>query len=229
MYFVDNTEHLFRWDNKAKKLTEMMALQEINFPMIPDYAFIMPGGPEKLLLCSLSEDMLQIFSLSEEEYQPEDEIRMANLRVSNSDYILSTATEYSYAHWNCPISTESAEEQADAFRNRIMAEIAAGKGPDLMLVSADDMVILAEKGVLLDLTELIPAETMEQLFPCVIQDGTVDGKMVGLTTNIMIDTMFTADVTWPGSPGAWTNFCSCWRRTKSGSGPYRNIMFPLRP
>lgn len=204
LYYVDSTRHLFRWDDKEKKLTELMDLAEINFPSGPDlFAFLLPGGAGRLLLCSLSTEMFQIFALSEEEYHPEDGIRMSVLRDSHINYQLDTAVEYNFAHWNCPISTEEAERnEEDAFRNRIMAQIVAGKGPDLMLVSAEDMVILAEKGALLDLTELIPEETMEQLFPCVIQDGTVDGKMVGLTTELMIDTMITADSTWSGE--SWT-------------------------
>ncbi|MCM1058643.1 MAG: extracellular solute-binding protein [Firmicutes bacterium] len=207
LYLVDNTQHLFRWDNKAKKLTDMMSLQEINYPAGPNFAFLIPDGQDKLLLGALSPQMLQVFSLSEEEYQPEDEIRMAVLWDSAANYIMEGAAEYSYAHWSCPITTESAEEdQEDAFRSRIMAEIAGGKGPDLMLVSADDMAILAEKGALMDLTELIPEETLEQIFPCVIREGTVDGKMVGLTTGIMIDTLLTADTLWPGESWSLEEF-----------------------
>lgn len=203
LYYVDGTRHLFRWDDREKMLTELMDLAEINFPLGPDFAFILPGGAGKLLLCSLDTGTLQVFTLSEEKYYPEDEIRMSVLRDSNTKYTLEAAVEYTYAHWNCPISVEKAEQsEEDAFRNRIMAQITSGKGPDLMLVSAEDMVILAEKGALLDLAELIPEETMQQLFPCVIQDGTVDGKMVGLTTQLMIDTMITADAAWSGE--SWT-------------------------
>lgn len=192
---MDN-RHLFRWDQKAKKLTDMMSLGEINFPVGPEYAFLLPGGQGKLLLCALGTDMFQVFCLSEEEYQPEDEIRMAVLYASSVDYTLDAAVEYSYAYWSCPISTERAEEgEEEAFRNRVMAQIAAGEGPDLMLVSAEDMQILAEKGALMDLTELISEETMEQLFPCVIEDGTVDGKLLGMTMRLWVDTMITADGT----------------------------------
>lgn len=199
LYYVDNTRHLFRWNKKTQCLTDMISLQEINFPFIPDYAFLMPGGSGRIILCSLSMDMLQVFDLSEEEHHPEDEIQMAILWPSNTGYITEMGVEYNYAHWNCPLSMEEVEEdERDAFRNRIMAQITAGKGPDLMLVSAEDMVILAEKGALMDLTELIPADTMEQLLPCVIQDGTVDGRMVGVTTDILIETMITADAMWSG-------------------------------
>lgn len=203
LYYVDGNRHLFRWDDREKKLTDMMDLTDINFPTRPDFTFILPGGAGRLLLCSLSTEMLQAFALSEEERHPEDEIRMSILRESSAEYKLETAAEYNYAHWNCPISTERPEKnEEDAYRNRIMAQIAAGKGPDLMLVTAEDMLLLAEKGVLLDLAELIPEETMGQLFQCAVQDGTVDGKMVGLHTELMIDTLLTADATWSGD--SWT-------------------------
>ncbi|MCM1194071.1 MAG: extracellular solute-binding protein [Butyrivibrio sp.] len=230
LYLVDNSRHLFRWDNKAKKLTDMMSLQEINYPVGPDFAFLMPDGQDKLLLGALSSQMLQVFSLSEQEYQPEDEIRMAILRNSSTDYILEGAVEYSFAHWSCPITTESAEEdQEDAFRNRIMAEIAGGKGPDLMLVSADDLAILEEKGVLMDLTELIPEETLEQIFPCVIQEGTVNGKMVGLTLDLMIDTMLTADVTWPGETWNLEEFMQLLEEHEEWELPIQEYIVPITP
>ena len=108
LYYVDGTNHLFRWDDREKKLADMMDLAEINFPRLTDFTFILPGGAGRLLLCSLSTEMLQVFALSEEEYHPEDEIRMSILRNSNTGYKLETAVEYSYAHWNCPISTEMA-------------------------------------------------------------------------------------------------------------------------
>lgn len=203
LYYVDGTGHLFRWDSGEKKLTDVMDLTEVNFPVGSDFAFVLSNGEAGFLLCSLSAEMLQVFTLSEEERHPEDEIRMAILRDSNTNYKLETAVEYSYAHWNCPITTEKAERnEEDAFRDRILVQLGAGQGPDLMLVSAQDMLTLAEKGVLQDLAELIPRETMEQLFPCVVQDGTVDGKMVGLSTELMIETLLTADATWSGD--AWT-------------------------
>lgn len=203
LYYVDGTGHLFRWDKGEKKLTDVMNLAEVNFPVGSDFAFILSNGEGGLLLCSLSKEMLQVFALSEEERHPEDEIRMAILRDSKTDYKLQTAVEYSYAHWNCPITTEKAERnEEDAFRDRILVQLGAGQGPDLMLVSAQDMLTLAEKGVLQDLAELIPRETMEQLFPCVVQDGTVDGRMVGLSTELMIETLLTADATWSGK--SWT-------------------------
>lgn len=203
LYYVDGTGHLFRWDSGEKKLTDVMDLTEVNFPVGSDFAFVLSNGEAGFLLCSLSAEMLQVFTLSEEERHPEDEIRMAILRDSNTNYKLETAVEYSYAHWNCPITTEKAERnEEDAFRDRILVQLGAGQGPDLMLVSAQDVLTLAEKGVLQDLAELIPRETMEQLFPCVVQDGTVDGKMVGLSTELMIETLLTADATWSGD--AWT-------------------------
>lgn len=185
LYYVDGANHLFRWDDREKKLTDMMNLTDINFPRDPSFTFILSGSAGRLLLCSLSTEMLQVFALSEEERHPEDEIRMSILRESSAEYKLETAAEYNYAHWNCPISTERPEKnEEDAFWNRIMAQIVAGKGPDLMLVTAEDMVILAEKGVLLDLAELTSEETMGQIFQCAVQDGTVDGKIAVLFVSL---------------------------------------------
>lgn len=229
LYYVDN-KYLFRWDRAAKKLTDLIPLEEINFPTGSGQAFLLPGGQGRLLLCALGTNMFQVFCLSEEEYQPEDEIRMAVLKPSGLEYTLEAAVEYSYAHWNCPINTERAEEgEEEAFRNRVMAQIAAGEGPDLMLLSAEDMLILAEKGALMDLTELIPAETMGQLFPCVIENGTVDGKLVGMMTRLYINTMITADNTWPGDSWNLDEFLQLLEAKEEWNRPIGEYILYLDP
>ena len=230
LYLVDNSRHLFRWDNQAKKLTDMISLQEVNYPSMPVFSFLMPEGQDKLLLGALSMDTLQIFTLAEEEYQPEDEIRMAALWNSGTGYTLEGAVEYSFSHWSCPITTESPEEdQEDAFRDRIMAQIAGGKGPDLMLVSANDLVILAEKGALTDLTELIPEETLEQIFPGVIEEGTVNGKLVGLPEALMVRTLLTLDDTWPGETWNLEEFMQLLEEHEDWDLPIQEYPVPYAP
>ncbi|MBD5529894.1 MAG: extracellular solute-binding protein [Lachnospiraceae bacterium] len=80
--------------------------------------------------------------------------------------------------------------------DNLMNQIVAGDAPDMMIVSAETMQILYEKGMLADLSDAIPAELREQVFDCVWQAGTIDGKLTGLTTSIGAHTMLVSRDVW---------------------------------
>ncbi|MDE5747533.1 MAG: extracellular solute-binding protein [Acetatifactor sp.] len=80
--------------------------------------------------------------------------------------------------------------------DNLMNQIVAGDIPDMMIVPAETMQILYEKGVLADLSDAIPTELREQVFNCVWQAGTIDGKLTGLTTSIGAQTMLVSRDVW---------------------------------
>lgn len=85
-----------------------------------------------------------------------------------------------------------------------MAELAAGKGPDMLCLWADDerLRTLYEKGVLADLTGLVPKETLDQVFPGILEAGSVNGSLVGLGVSGMAATMVTSNELW--QQDSWT-------------------------
>ncbi|MCM1025359.1 MAG: ABC transporter substrate-binding protein [Roseburia sp.] len=90
---------------------------------------------------------------------------------------------------------ESATQGAEDFRTRIMAELAAGKGPDILYVSRSDLEILHDAGLLADLREVLSEETLEELLPGVIGLGTVDGELAGMPGGVQVEgLMVSADV-----------------------------------
>lgn len=58
------------------------------------------------------------------------------------------------------------------------------------------MYTLYEKGALADLTDSIPEDTREQVFSCVWNAGTIDGKLTGLTTKISTHSILVSDKVW---------------------------------
>lgn len=99
---------------------------------------------------------------------------------------------------NMLFECESNAADADTFRTQVVAELVAGGGPDILYVSRADMKILQEKGLLLDLGELLPGETLEKLLPGVIEMGTIDGKLVGLAPSVRAEGMAVSSDTWTG-------------------------------
>lgn len=89
-------------------------------------------------------------------------------------------------------------EDASESRDRIMAELVSGKGPDMLYVTMEDMYMLDEKGLLLDLDELIPGELREELLPGALGLGTaVSGTLKGVPVVVWSDTLVVSRETWP--------------------------------
>lgn len=101
----------------------------------------------------------------------------------------------SLANPNFQYEYEQASDQ-DA-RDKILAELAQGKGPDLMFVSQEDLYILEEKGVLLDIGELIPRRLQEELLPGALEIGTVGGRLLGVPAAVRAKTLVVAGDIWP--------------------------------
>lgn len=128
--------------------------------------------------------------LSEEPVQKADAIRVVDL-VGNglgSRQVSECAALVSRKDLNQTILYQKAGQDtsmdAETFRTQIMTDLMAGDGPDILYVSYADMKHLQELGLLSDLSSLIPQETLEGLWPGVINMGTIDGKLAGLPGNI---------------------------------------------
>ena len=181
---------------------ELAEIYDIGVSTMTNYVGLLCDSEGDVLVCFLEGSSLGIIVLSDEEVQTAEEIRMAYLEPEGPRYSVRLASDYSREHADCPIKTEQNGGDKEAFRNRILMELAAGKGPEMMWVSKEDMAILAEKGALMDLKELIPADIYEQLFSFAVQDGTIDGKMVGVAPWYSLHTMAVSKEVWSGD--SWT-------------------------
>lgn len=92
-----------------------------------------------------------------------------------------------------------AETDRDEFRNRILAELVAGDGPDILYVSLEDMKRLQEMGVLAELDTFLSSEAKERILPGVIELGTVNGMFTGIAPDVDVSTMVTLKSIWEKS------------------------------
>ncbi|MBE5874114.1 MAG: carbohydrate ABC transporter substrate-binding protein, partial [Lachnospiraceae bacterium] len=155
-----------------------------------------------------AEDTWQVYRLSDEVQETdENTIRFANLTY-DTVYVEKHATIFSHKYPDTPVIIEKAGNDEAAFRDRIMAELAAGKGPDLMWVTMEDMEVLHEKGILMDLELLIPKQTLEQIFPGVQASGIVDGTLYGLFFDGCPESFIVSDEIWSGNTWTVEDICS---------------------
>lgn len=74
-----------------------------------------------------------------------------------------------------------AEADRAAAHDRVWNELIAGGGPDLLYIDEEDLVALWEKGVLMDLRELLSQETLDMIYPGLLDTGTIDGSLAGVS------------------------------------------------
>lgn len=124
------------------------------------------------------------------------DIRVANLTMSEmtKEWIAKSTTLASMEDPNFRYVYEDASAQED--RDRLLIELSQGKGPDLMFVSIEDMYMLEEKGLLMDIGELIPQEIREQLLPGALEIGTVNGRLLGVPVGVHAETLVISSDIW---------------------------------
>lgn len=135
----------------------------------------------------------------------EEHIRLTYLTYSNStSYATNMAALLSTRSSSVEIHVERVDSEAgmEAFRDRIMAELVAGKGPELMVVSESDLQLMAEKGLLMDISSMIPGETKSQMFSSILQLGTLEDTLYAIPQEIIYSTLLVSNQVW--NKDTWT-------------------------
>lgn len=188
---------LFRLDPEKNTQDELFRLNENGIDFSGDFALF--PVDEGMLLCRLDKDELLIYMLTAQKPVNKEELVLSCPGgTSGMAYIQRKASTFTYDTGGLPIKLETAESEAfqEDYRNRIMAELAAGKGPDMLLLSRDDIALLADKGYLCDLSALIPEDVKAQMIPSVLELGTVNGRLAAITPQVEFNTMITGNQTW---------------------------------
>lgn len=170
--------------------------------MLSGESCLLAGKEGELAICSISYSDPTVYLLTDQGEDGErEDIRLVNIDRYSDPGLYNLAALWSVSSDSYHITTEKADissQAMDALRDRTMAELAAGKGPEIMFVSEDDLHILAEKGALMDLSEVIDEDIREQFLPGVLTLGTIDGIWVGAPVDVFYKTLMISDALWPG-------------------------------
>lgn len=192
---------LVRWDMEKNTREELFRMYENGVEPGAEASGLIRNQQGELLLCRLQRGKGTLYVLTEEELPQKEQIRLVSLEgQAGIYYIQRRAAGFKQNGGEIPISLEleNRQEYQEDYRDRIMAEMVAGTGPDILYVNQDDMVLLQEKGALCDLSDMIPQETKDVLIPGVLELGTVDGQLVGLVLSVEFRTMATPFGVWEG-------------------------------
>lgn len=132
--------------------------------------------------------------------QPEKNISLTLLDPWGNTYLQGCAAGFSRKNPGINISVETIKyENYEAYEQnmeKLAIELVAGKGPDIMCIDQSTMYLFWEKGLLMDLTEIISAESEEQIFPIIIESGKADDRLAGITLDGYVSSLAVSGNYW---------------------------------
>lgn len=195
-YYLSNDGSLYQWDLYTGGILRLMNCTAADITTNVGYLRLAINSEGKLLISETDDDGYHdIYVLTAEEPSTEDNMKVASL-TSNCRELQACAADYTRKHRGNGITVEYASENPEAYRDRLMADLVAGKGPEAMYVSREDMETLYEKGLLADLTDVLSPETTEQIFPGVLECGRIDGHQIGFAVKAELQTMLANRNVW---------------------------------
>lgn len=136
---------------------------------------------------------------------PEKEENIICGMMSNSLHVSASASLFSYEYdgkmIRCRTYSGSKNNRNDAWM-RLSAEVAAGNGPDLMILSREQMAALQQIGALAPLEDLLTEESLQAILSGLREAGSFDGHLYGVAAEQMTMVLVTSDAVWPEK--SWT-------------------------
>lgn len=184
IFFIESGE-VFRW-NAAEGSCESLYQNEGLFAKCRAIAETPEGGVALVMYDG------EAISLCRLEPGAETEATVVTIYQMYEDQLLEQAVdEYTKRHpgVKIEITSRSQAEEEEIEMNKLAAQLSGGEGPDLLLLEREQMLLLAEKGALADLSQLLDTKVTEQIFPAALQYGTAGDKLCGLVYQISVSTL----------------------------------------
>ncbi|MCM1119409.1 MAG: ABC transporter substrate-binding protein [bacterium] len=195
-YFVSGSDGtLYRWNLCTGGILELMNIAAEDITTNTYFLRLLTDSAGRLCLYEIEDEGFSLYTLTEEEPSAEGNMNVVSL-TSNCTLLQAAAADYTRKHGDQGITVEYDAEDPQAYRDRLMLDLTAGKGPEVMYVSRVDMESLYEKGLLEDMTEVLSPETVERIFPGVLECGRIDGRQIGFAMEAELRTMLVNREVW---------------------------------
>lgn len=197
---------IVKWDLVSGDRTLVFSFEENSVPRVYNTMLVFRDGQTPVFrmyaeVSGRKEDWLMVLAGQEpEKAEPLQVVSLNGNQDSVKDCVALASRRnpgLSFTYKSC------ADKEREDFRTRIMAELVAGNGPDILYVSREDMRRLQDMGALADLDSFLTEEMKDRILPAIIELGTVDGAFVGIVPTLdNIVSVVTLKSIW--EPDVWT-------------------------
>lgn len=203
--YYENYYGIVKWNLVSGDRTLVFSFEENSVPRVYNTMLVFRDGQTPVFRMytevnsNRKGDWLMV--LAEQEPEKAEPLQVVSLN-GNPDNVRDCAALASRRNPGLSFTYKScADKDQKDFRTRIMAELAAGSGPDILYVSLEDMRRLQDMGALADLDSFLTGETKDRILPGIIELGTVDGVFVGIAPDMDVDSVVTLKSIW--EPDVW--------------------------
>lgn len=144
----------------------------------------------------------QYLAILAEELSPKEKLAVTSLMENNNLDLQSVTARISREMEQYHVEYTKTDAAQEDYRNRMIADMLAGNGADVLFVSEEDMRILQEKGLLADIKEFLPEELLSKLRLNVMSMGENSDGMWGIPMGVEVSTLFVQNHIWKGE--SWT-------------------------
>lgn len=198
LYYQSN-EKLIAWNLESGERKQILSIEQIG---VLDTYRISEYDTYQLGVCSDGKLALyyersgeRYLAILSEELTPKEQLSVTSLLEVQNDLKAVTA-QISRELGQYQITFKDADGSMEDYRTRVMADLTAGKGPDVLFVSETDMWILQEKGLLADIRDYMPEELLKQLRENVLQISVKDEGLWGIPIAVDASTLFVNNKQW---------------------------------
>lgn len=178
---------IVKWDLVSGDRTLVFSFEENSVPRVYSTMLVFRDGQTPVFrmyaeVSGRKEDWLMVLAGQEpEKAEPLQVVSLNGNQDSVKDCVALASRRnpgLSFTYKSC------ADKEREDFRTRIMAELVAGNGPDILYVSREDMRRLQDMGALANLDSFLTEEMKDRILPAIIELGTVDGAFVGIVPTL---------------------------------------------
>lgn len=184
--YYENLNGIVAWNVTDGKRTMALSFRENGIDQTFERRMVVKEDGMPVLLL-FNQDKTWIAPLCEKQLARENQITIADLvnDYSGRRMLTEWAVAVGKEDRNIRLTYEGAKGDPETYKQKIFAELAADEGPDLLYVSRADFLNLQRNGVAAELTDMIDRSILSDVWPAVIELGTVDEKLYGMPGSLM--------------------------------------------
>lgn len=202
--YYKSLEGIVRWNIKSGENVQVLGFQTAGISVNYQTMLALRKGQTPVLrLTRCKEGVAEEWFAPLEEQKPtvNEAVRIADLSGFSETGERMAQCAVLAALENPNFYYEYEDASSGEARDRIMVQLSQGEGPELLFVTLEDMYLLEEKGLLLDMEELISAKLRAKLLPGALETGTVEERLMGVPIAVRAETLAVSEDVW--SENTW--------------------------